>query len=321
MSHMEIPNGSFEDDVDSDGVPDHWSVFFYPGGTGGYDTGEHVHGMKSYKFVHPGGQGNGGGYLESDYVYADPLFFKPVRFACKASAAGIKVACVVLHYDRGKGFLGEKEVYASIANPTAWGLVVVTNLPCPFPGTEYVKVRLVGGMDDTDVAGTVWFDAVGMEGSVASVPAAEMVDQAQVGTRSGSYVDVGIPWDITIPAGGRFSWLVVGIELKGISWVNEMGEGSCRPKGRFRIGSRFSSEATGSGTAVWEGPYYPSLNIDGLSGSQRVHFQLREEPDAGEKVFLRSPPAARKYFRQNARVVDAGEGTVTDSGQEDLVPR
>jgi hypothetical protein len=319
MSHMEIPNGSFEEDVDSDGVPDHWSVFFYPGGTGGYDTGEHARGMKSYKFVHPGGKGNGGGYLESDQVRADPLFFKPVRFACKASAAGMKVACVVLHYDGGKGFLGEKEVYASIANPTAWGLVVITNLTCSFPGTEYVKVRLVGGKDDTDVAGTVWFGAVGEEGSPASVPAAESVDQGEVGARTGGYVDVGTPWDITIPAGGKFSWLVVGIELKGFSWANEMGEGACRPKGRFRIGSRFSSEATGPGTAAWGGPYPACLNIDGLSGSQRAHFQLREEPDAGEKVFLRSPAAARKYFRQNVRVVDAGEGTVADSGQEGLV--
>ena len=63
----------------STAVPDRWSVFF-----------------------HPGGKGNGGGYLESDYVHANPLFSKPVRFACKASAAGIKVACVVLRYDRGK---------------------------------------------------------------------------------------------------------------------------------------------------------------------------------------------------------------------------
>lgn len=277
--------------------------------------------MKSYKFVHPGGKGNGGGYLESDYVHANPLFFKPVRFACKASAAGIKVACVVLHYDRGKGFLGEKEIYASVANPTAWGLVVITNLPCSFPGTEYIKVRLVGGKDDTDVAGTVWFDAVGEEGSPASVPASETVDQVEVGARTGSYVDVGTPWDITVPAGGKFSWLLVGIELMGYSWSNEMGDGFCLPKARFRIGSRFSSEATGPGTAAWEGPYYPSLNIDGISGSQRVHFQLREEPDVGANVFLRSPAAKRKYFRQNTRVVDAGEGTVTDRGKEDPDPR
>jgi hypothetical protein len=45
---MGVPNGSFEEDVDSDVVPDRWSVFFYPGGTGGYDIGKSVHGMKSY---------------------------------------------------------------------------------------------------------------------------------------------------------------------------------------------------------------------------------------------------------------------------------
>jgi hypothetical protein len=53
---MGVPNGSFEEDVDSDVVPDRWSVFFYPGGTGGYDIGKSVHGMKSYKFVHPSGK-------------------------------------------------------------------------------------------------------------------------------------------------------------------------------------------------------------------------------------------------------------------------
>jgi hypothetical protein len=309
-----IPNGSFEADADFGGVPDHWVAVFYPGGTGEYDASDYVHGRKSYRFVHPGGQGRGGGYLESDYIFVNPLFFTPIRFACKSSVSGIKVACVLRHFDRDKVFLGEQEVYASVDHPADWGLVVVRNVPYVFAGAEYVRVRLIGGKDDTDVAGTVWFDAVGVEGAPASIPAGETIDQAQVTSRSGAYRDVGDGWAITVPSDGKVSWLFVGLELKGHSWSNEMGEGASFPKGRFRIGSRYSSEATGPGKDEWDGPYFPSLRIDGLSGKQQLRFQLRAEPDAGGNVYLRSPASARKYFRPNTRTVDVGEGTLSDSG-------
>ena len=312
MSSSEIPNGSFEIDSDSDGIPDEWERGLYPGGEGGYDSGESAHGARSYRFVHPGGRGNGGGYLESGLFPASRLFFPPVRFACKASAAGIKVACVIRCYDAGKAFLGEREVYASVSNPTAWSLVVVTNVSGVPGGTEFVKVRLIGGKDDTDAAGTVWFDAVGVEGLPAPVPVRETVDQPAAKTRSGKYIDVGSAWDMNIPADGKLSWLVVEVELMGSSWTDEMGSGSCRPRGRFRIGERWSSDAVGPDASEWGGPYRLSLNIEGLSGKRQLRFQIRAEPGGEGSVTLRSPGSLRKFYLPNTRIVDAGAGTVSD---------
>jgi len=247
MSYGEIPNGSLETDSVSDGVPDDWERGLYPGGEGGYDSGETAHGARSYRFVHPGGRGNGGGYLESGFFPANRLFFPPVRFACKASAAG-----------------------------------------------------------------TVWFDAVGVEGFPAPVPLVETVDQPAAKTRSAKYIDVGRAWDMNIPAGGKLSWLVVEVELMGSSWTDETGPGSCRPRGRLRIGERWSSDAVGPDASEWGGPYRLSLNIDGLSGTQQLRFQLRAEPGGEGPVSLRSPASLRSYFLPNTRIVDVGAGTVSD---------
>lgn len=312
MSSLEIPNGSFEIDSDSDGVPDGWERGFLPGGAGGYDDGDSVHGARSYRFVHPGGAGNGGGYLESGFFPASALFFPPVRFACKASNPGTGVACVVRFYDRCRAPLGEREVYSSVSNPAAWGLVVVADPGGVPAGTGYARVRLVGGTSGADAAGTVWFDAVGVEGAPAPCPLPGVVDQAEARARSAKFVDVGRPWDIVIPGDGTSSWLVVGVELRGRSWTDEMGHGSCRPVGRFMIGDRVSSEASGPGTDEWGGPYLLSMRIDGLAGARQLRFQLRAEPGGEVAVALRSPAGLPRLLHPNTRVVDAVAGTVTD---------
>lgn len=312
MSSLEIHNGSFEIDSDSDGVPDGWERGFFPGGSGGYDDGDSAHGARSYRFVHPGGPGNGGGYLESGFFPASALFFPPVRFACKASNPATGVACVVRFHDRARAPLGEREVYFSVSNPAAWGLVVVADPGGVPAGTRYARVRLVGGTSGADAAGTVWFDAVGVEGAPAPSPLAGTVDQAEARARSTQFVDVGQPWDIVIPEDGTSSWLVVGVELRGHSWSDEMGIGSCRPVARFRIGERVSSEAAGPGTGEWGGPFLLSMRIDGLAGARQLRFQLRAEPGGEAAVALRSPAALPRLLFPNARVVDAMAGTVAD---------
>jgi hypothetical protein len=80
----EILNGSLEIDADADGVPDLWALHEYPAGTGEFDTATPMHGERAFKFTHPGGAGNGGGYLRSDFLLISELDTVAIRFAIKA---------------------------------------------------------------------------------------------------------------------------------------------------------------------------------------------------------------------------------------------
>ncbi len=64
-----VLNGSFEIDSDADGVPNNWEWNAYSGGSGAQST-VCSHGAYSFAITHPGGAGNGGGYLVSDFIPA-----------------------------------------------------------------------------------------------------------------------------------------------------------------------------------------------------------------------------------------------------------
>src|SRR3989304_3787992 len=55
-----IPNGSFEIDADSDGVPDGWTKNLYPAGGGAIETTNPSHGAQAYKFTQQAGAAAGG---------------------------------------------------------------------------------------------------------------------------------------------------------------------------------------------------------------------------------------------------------------------
>ena len=153
-----VPNGSFEVDADSDGIPDNWTENLYPSGTFTLDTTDPAHAAKCAKFTHPGGAGNGGGYLDSDYISADDInpndYF--ISFLHRSSAAGMKNIVEIRCYDKAKAYLSTITAYYSTANPTAWKKF---QFYLAFPaGTAYVKIRVIGGYTDTDVAGDAYFD-------------------------------------------------------------------------------------------------------------------------------------------------------------------
>jgi len=155
-----LQNPSFEIDSDNDGIPDNWSRDLYPGGSGSFEETDVKHGSKAYKFIHPGGAGNGGGYLTSDYILATDTTIS-FSFYLKTTNASIKVKCEIRCYDKDKNYLSSVIVYESTNNPTSWEEIQCgTTLPS---NTRYIKIRLHGGVDDTDEAGTVYFDYVRLE--------------------------------------------------------------------------------------------------------------------------------------------------------------
>ena len=116
-----IPNSSFEIDSDADGIPDNWTRYLYPGGSGGFETTNPAHGAKAYKFVHPGGAGNGGGYLESEYIKISGVDTMPryISWFIWSSVEGIRNDVIIRFFTSDKTFIYENTLYSSTSNPTS----------------------------------------------------------------------------------------------------------------------------------------------------------------------------------------------------------
>lgn len=157
LASIDIPNGSFEIDSDSDGQPDSWTRSMYPGGTGGKNVAP-AEGAACLQIAHPGGAGNGGGYYDSDYILCSGELTERIGLLHWASAAGMRNKVEVRFFDSGKIYIGMAVLYDSTSNPTS-----KTQLDLAFKpllNTRFYKLRLTGGYTDTDVAGTAYFDAV-----------------------------------------------------------------------------------------------------------------------------------------------------------------
>jgi len=152
------PNGSFEIDSDGDGVPDSWSRELYSGGSGGIETTSPLSGAQAVYFTHPGGAGNGGGLLDSDYMEIGEVQTYALYFMLWATAAGIKIQVRIRYYTAAQVYISDYALYSSTSNPTSPTLKGGTFTPPA--NARYCKIRLIGGLDDTDVAGTVYFDRI-----------------------------------------------------------------------------------------------------------------------------------------------------------------
>lgn len=202
-----VPNGSFEVDSDSDGTPDSWTKSLYAGGAFAIETTSPDHGAKSIKFTHPGGGSNGGGYIDSDYIPVSALNVYTVAFIHWASAAGMKNKVQIRYFDKAKEELvagSPEDIYNSTANPTS--PTAFRGFFCPLATTRFIKIRLVGGFTDTDVAGIAYFDDVSIH---KNVPAASRVagddpvanDYGVVTTNQATWIKKK---EILMKAGGAF---------------------------------------------------------------------------------------------------------------------
>lgn len=153
-----VANGSFEVDADSNDEPDDWDINEYTGGSSVYDLTTPAHGAKAWKFTHPGGGGNGGGYADSDYIEVSEDIPYTISFLLKASTAGMKNKVEIREYDKAKSYQSTQTLYDSTSNPTSWTLFHYQFTPAS--SINYVKIRLIGGYTDTDVAGDIFWDGI-----------------------------------------------------------------------------------------------------------------------------------------------------------------
>jgi hypothetical protein len=211
----QIINGSFELDSDADGQPDNWTCEEYAGGTIALETTDPAHGAKALKFIHPGGASNGGGYADTDYIEISELTVLAIGFIHWATAAGMKNKVQARYFTKAKIELSPGspvDIYNSTSNPTSETAFIYSFTP---PATaRYMKVRLIGGYTDTDVAGTAYFDDVRLNGNpVADLSvseaklAARAVAQAKLKTSSGEVTTTSTVGEhLTMPGGEYGFW-------------------------------------------------------------------------------------------------------------------
>lgn len=172
----ELLNASLEVDSDADGEPDGWTINLYPGGAFTLDETSPAHGMRCAKFTHPGGSGNGGGYMDSDYVEIATVKRYVLSFLHWGDANQENLA-YVRFYDENKSYISETQVFTTIVGTGGDGtkykvwstpVLVSGHFTCP-ANAKYLKVRLIGGHTDVDVAGNAYFDDVKLEEAKPSV--------------------------------------------------------------------------------------------------------------------------------------------------------
>ena len=184
------PNGSFETDTDENEIPDNWTRSLYPGGSGGLYTSAPAHGAKSVYFTHPGGSGNGGGYLDSGYIEVSQLQSLSLFYILWASAAGMKIQVYIRYYDKAQAYLSQVALYNSTSNPTSAALYCSQFVPPS--NARYIKIRLIGGYTDTDVAGTAYFDGLWLVPTVVTDSVKDAsITEAKLGTGAVTETKVG----------------------------------------------------------------------------------------------------------------------------------
>lgn len=297
-----IQNQSFEFDTDVDGIPDGWVKTLYAGGSGSIVSSDSADGKYAYKFTHPGGGGNGGGYLTSDYFDWTPIRNRGVVFNVKCSVTGIKVVGRVKFYDADKAFLSNTDFYTSVANRLAWTLVYGKNFETPVTA-RFAKLELHGGVDDTNVAGDVYFDyaqVVDYEPFPGYLPFTDSsINQAEGSISSGSYADIGSNQSVTIPVGAGL--LAMYIEAK------QSGGVTPTTYARARIGTTYSTAfSTASATYVGGWIY---LDVSALSGAQSVRLQVYTTEGGSGVAYAKCPSGNAKYCKAGRYVYDGVNGT------------
>lgn len=229
-------NGSFENDVDINGVPDGWTWTAYTGGTLAIDATDQAHGATAAKITSPGGSGNGGGTLTStDFLVCSPTEVFSFAGALKSSVAGVHNVIDVLWFDHAKDACTtvSTNVYDDAAhNPTASR--AMTFHAVPPDDARFAKIRLTGCKNDDTTAGSTWFDGF------------RLIEYAHP---TGGWLDIGggIP-ETSVPQvwtdiGDPFEVYFGGLEGDTVYFrVAVAARGAYSPMVRLRIGTTYSTE-------------------------------------------------------------------------------
>lgn len=225
-------NGFFEIDSDADGVPDGWTSSLYPGGSLSLNTTAQPHGSQCVRINHPGGSGNGGGYLESDYMPVAWFMGHFIQFWLYV-AEDVLVRVVFRWFDSDKVIISDSEPFA---RAVASNGMFLAGAAAPVDA-RFCKVRLIGGDSALTVAGSVFFDMVSFNRVVLPpwVPGvtATMTAATGGGTPEDTVSTTFNPGVAGVPVRLRFTGQISG--LSGVVYL------------RCRVGDNYSNSITLTG--------------------------------------------------------------------------
>lgn len=160
IEKLVLPNGSFEDDLDSDGEPDGWTITNEgTGATHELDSTDRADGLKSLKCTVNATTGFVSALNDTQlpvYPGARVVF----GFSFQSTVATCRVRANIRWLNAGKTLITELSAFDSaINNPSSWqhfdGILVSLIAPAT---AAWMEFKLIAG--DGTVAGVVHFDAV-----------------------------------------------------------------------------------------------------------------------------------------------------------------
>jgi hypothetical protein len=178
-----------------------------------------------------------------------------------SSAAGMKNEVLVRAFDKDLTEIGSgTAIYSSTANPTTPTYCIRQFTPPA--NTRFVKLRMIGGKSDTNVAGTTYFDDVTVNPFVGSFGAFTIAEQT---TSSLTFVDAGSA-TITLPN--------LGLIMLDIGFQASMKVGSGTGVfQRFRIGGWYSGQETTASATYVTNAFYMLPYLD-TSAPVTIYQQL-----------------------------------------------
>ena len=236
-----VQNGSFEINSDGNQIPDGWTWTASPGGSIALDMTTPAHGATAVKITHPGGSGNGGGTLKSDYITCSELIPLYLGWIHWASAAGMKNRVSIEYYTKAKAAISTALLYESTINPT--DPTYIFGGFTPVSGARYYKIIIEGGATDTNVAGSAYFDHLHPAEFAEyirwqSVPCGTI---SEVSRSTASWADVGSV-SLFLPRTGNLPKLIyTALDIAYVPGYS-LPEGATPGSVRLRIGSSYSAE-------------------------------------------------------------------------------
>jgi hypothetical protein len=258
-------NLSFE--YGSDGLLDAWTFEPFPNGFGSIDTQNSVHGAKCFSITHPGGAGNGGGILTSDFIPAGLFNSNFLGFYLWSTAATIKNQVIISFYDKNKQSMSEVTLYDSVNNPVA-PVMYITQIPASPSGAGFYKIKVIGGDPSVSVAGTTYIDGFTLNPIELrlSKPDFAISEKTRANTAYGDVATVAVAFHPNINLVNISNILFrFNVELKTSNY-------DYAAYVRFRVGSTYSAELSTTSTAYVQG----LIGIQGLTEMPfTIAMQLR----------------------------------------------
>lgn len=176
-------NLSFEDDTDGNGIPDQWNAYAdnlttktYTGSSGTdllaapvggsftLDTVTTTGGLKSAKFVCTNGAGNGGGFIQNaGWIPCVSDSIIELSWYARTTATGIDCKAEILWYSSKSdvgGYISSTTIWTDTANgPNGYWYQLGGIAKAP-SSARFYRIRLIAGIMNNDIAGSVWFDDV-----------------------------------------------------------------------------------------------------------------------------------------------------------------